>query len=283
MSFHHAPTTFVSQLHLYVSHIERSIKFYQQVLGFSILERVDDKVVLTVNGETPILTLETPKHLEARNPRSTGLYHFAILLPSRGDLARFVMHLLKMKVRFGASDHLVSEAIYFSDPDLNGIEVYVDRHPDTWSWNQGKVAMSVDELNYDDLLKDINVLSLWDKAPKDTVLGHIHLHVKELKETVKFYVDGLGFQIVSRLGDSALFISDNGYHHHIGLNTWQGVSAPEKRPLAVGLHFFTVQYPSTEKRDEVIERLLKMNYGVEKQIDGYFVLDPSKNLIKLSV
>ena len=133
MSFHNAPTTFVSHVHLYVSHVEHSLKFYQEVLGFSILERVDDLVILTADGSTPIVTLETPKHLEARNPKSTGLYHFAILLPSRNDLARFVMHLLKMKIRFGVSDHLVSEAIYFSDPDLNGIEVYVDRHPDTCS------------------------------------------------------------------------------------------------------------------------------------------------------
>lgn len=282
MSFHNAPTTFVSHVHLYVSHVEHSLKFYQEVLGFSILERVDDLVILTADGSTPIVTLETPKHLEARNPKSTGLYHFAILLPSRNDLARFVMHLLKMKIRFGVSDHLVSEAIYFSDPDLNGIEVYVDRHPDTWSWHQGSVAMSVDELNYNDLLKDVNTLTPWESTPKDTVLGHIHLHVKELKETATFYAEGLGFQIVSRLGNAALFISDNGYHHHIGLNTWQGVGAPAKHPLSVGLHFFTVQYASKEKRDEVIKKLQEMRYPVEQKQDGYFVLDPSKNLIKLS-
>ena len=132
------------------------------------------------------------------------MYHFAVLLPNRSDLARLVTHFLVKGIRFAASDHLVSEALYLEDPDGNGIEIYSDRDPATWRWYGDIVAMDTIPLNLDDLMKEPEAAQPWQGVPKDTIVGHIHLHVSHLKEAEKFYTDGLGFDIVSRMGDSAL-------------------------------------------------------------------------------
>ena len=283
MKFHSSSTIHVDHIHLYIKDLNKVTKFYREVLGFSLLDQTVNKAVLTADGKNPIITLEVPSSLEGRNPRSTGLYHLAILLPHRNDLAAFVLHLIQKKVPFGSSDHLVSEAIYFSDPEQNGIEVYIDRDPHAWSWQQGQVQMAVDPIDFHNLLKDVEKLPLWEGAPKDTVLGHIHLHVKDLKETVKFYTDGLGFQIVSALGNQAVFLSDGGYHHHIGMNTWQGVGAPAKKPLSAGLHTYRIQYPDEEKRQQAIHRLDQMGYSIMKVEADYMSADPSQNHFVLSV
>lgn len=283
MKFHSSSTMHVDHIHLYIKDLNKVTNFYREVLGFSLLEQTINKTVLTTDGKKPIITLEVPSSLDVRNPRSTGLYHLAILLPNRSDLAAFVLHLIQKKVPFGSSDHLVSEAIYFSDPEQNGIEVYIDRDPQAWSWKQGQVQMTVDPIDFDDLLKDAEKLPRWERAPKETLLGHIHLHVKDLKETVKFYTEGLGFQVVSALGGQAVFLSDGGYHHHIGMNTWQGVGAPAKKPLSPGLHTYRIQYPDEEKRQQAIRRLDQMGYSITKVEQGYLSADPSKNEFILSV
>lgn len=186
--------------------------------------------------------------------RTTSLYHFAILLPKRSDLATFIKHIVPLGVELGASDHKVSEAIYFSDPDGNGIEVYRDREPADWNWEKGQVEMTVDPLDAEDLLtaaKD----EKWGGILERTVMGHIHLHVAQLPEVEEFYTKGLGFEVVTRYGNQAIFISDAKYHHHIALHTWNGVGAPKPASNSVGLKHYTITLPNESKRNEIIERL----------------------------
>ncbi len=135
-------------------YLDTSIQFYQQIVGFDILEKTDSQAFLTADGKTSILSLEQPEGAKPKQPRTTGLYHFAILLPNRSDLANFVFHCREHNLMLGSSDHLVSEALYFNDPDGNGIEVYIDKDPNTWKWQNGQVAMAVDPLDFDNLLKE---------------------------------------------------------------------------------------------------------------------------------
>ena len=182
-----------------------------------------DKVVLTADGKTPLLIIEQPENVTPKEPHRSGLYHFALLLPKRADLGAIIKHFMQHNVRIGASDHLVSEALYLSDPDGNGIEIYTDRDPSVWSWENGKVAMSTDPLDGESIIAE-SAGQTWDGLPAGTVMGHVHLHVAHLPETEKFY-NALGFEVVTNY-PQALFMSNGKYHHHIGLNTWNGEGAP---------------------------------------------------------
>lgn len=239
MYFHREPNTFVGQVNLKVQKLERALTFYQEVIGFKVLERTERKANLTADGKTILLSLEQPDNVVQMQGKTTGLYHFALLLPTRSDLANIVQHFVDIGLRFGSSDHLVSEALYLSDPDGNGIEIYRDRDPSNWEWNIGEVRMAVDPLNFSDLLSGRKQQE-WNGLPADTVMGHIHLHVSDLRKTEQFYIKGLGFEVVNRYGNQALFISTGKYHHHIGLNTWNGVGAPQSPENSVGLKSFII-------------------------------------------
>jgi catechol 2,3-dioxygenase len=283
MIFHREPQTYVEQVMLKVQDLERALKFYQEVIGFKVLKQMGNKVDLTADGQTVLLSIEQPDDVAVVQGKTTGLYHFALLLPTRSDLARIVQHFADMGIRFGSSDHLVSEALYLSDPDGNGIEIYRDRAPSEWNWNNGEVAMTVDPLNFRDLLSAVNQQQAWAGLPADTVMGHIHLHVSELRKTEEFYVKGLGFEVVNRFGAQALFISTGKYHHHIGLNTWNGVGAPRPPENSVGLHSFTLMYPSVETRDHVVASLKTMGASVTDDNGVIATADPSGNRILLMV
>ena len=283
MNFHTKPTTFVSHVTIKVENLEQSLTFYKEILGFQILDQSTEKASLTTDGKTTILSLEQPTDVIPKQYRTTGLYHFAILLPKRSDLALIVQHLLQNGIRFGSSDHLVSEALYFEDPDGNGIEIYVDRVPSEWQWNAGTVNMTVDPLNFEDLMRTAEQGEKWTKMPEGTVMGHIHLHVSELKNTETFYVKGLGLDTVCRYGNQALFLSSGGYHHHIGVNTWNGVGAPTPPQNSVGLYSFTLNYPTVEARDNAIENLKQLGYNSENINNQLITHDPSGNRIVLTV
>jgi catechol 2,3-dioxygenase len=282
MNFHHEPITFVGQVNLKVQNLERSLAFYKEVIGFKVLAQTDRSANLTADGKTVLLSIEQPNNVVTKQGRTTGLYHYALLLPKRSDLAKIVRHFLEIGLQFGSSDHLVSEALYLSDPDGNGIEIYIDRDPSEWVWENGKVDMAVDPLNFPDLLAEGKQQS-WKGLPAGTVMGHIHLHVSELKKTEEFYIKGLGFEVVNRYGAQALFISDGKYHHHIGLNTWNGVGAPTPAPNSVGLESFTLILANEEKRNELIAQLKNIGASVTEEKGSFVTTDPSGNRIYLQV
>ncbi|PMC40212.1 glyoxalase [Bacillus sp. UMB0899] len=282
MSFHRKPNVYVSKLNLKVLDLIRSLAFYQDILGFQILEKSEKRAILTADGKTALLEIEQPDDVIPKQPRTTGLYHFALLLPSRSDLGSVLKHLLKLKYPLqGGSDHLVSEALYLADPDGNGIELYVDRSPSQWKWNNGEVEMSTDPIDVDGLLAEGR--SEWNKLPEDTIMGHIHLHVSELEKIKEFYCQGLGFEVVCNYGNQALFISSGGYHHHIGLNVWNGIGAPQPSEKSVGLIDYTIVYPNEKERDNASQRLQESGYNVAIEQEIYVTKDPSGNKIHLIV
>ncbi|MCM3078677.1 VOC family protein [Brevibacillus invocatus] len=280
MGFHREPNTYVGHVKIKVQDLQRSLQYYQEVIGFQILERTDTSAKLTTDGKSSVLSLEQPDNALPKEGKTTGLYHFALLLPSRSDLANIVRHFAQLGIRIGSSDHLVSEALYLSDPDGNGIEIYADRPASVWSWVNEEVQMAVDPLNFEDLLAE-NQQATWTGLPADTVMGHIHLHVSELKKTEEFYTKGLGFEVVNRFGTRALFISTGKYHHHIGLNTWNGVGAPPPPANSVGLESFSLILPSDEARKQVVSDLKQIGATVVEDGDVWVTTDPSGNRILL--
>ncbi|AXI07830.1 glyoxalase [Oceanobacillus zhaokaii] len=281
--FFEKPSIYVGQVNINVTNLERSITYYRDFMGFKVIEQTNDKAVLSADGKTPLLTLEQPADVLPKEGRTTGLYHFAILLPTRADLSAFLQHIIKAtggQMRLGASDHYVSEALYFDDPDGNGIEIAHDRPASEWKWADGIVDMATVALDGDSLVAETN--EAWKGMPAETLMGHIHLHVADLDKTETFYMKGLGFDIVTKF-PGALFTSTNGYHHHIGLNTWNGVGAKAPAKNSVGLNWFTLVFPDEVTRGEIIEQLKQVGATVKEEQDYYVTEDPSGNVIQLRV
>ena len=278
--FHRKPVTYVGEVSINVLNLENAIAFYEDVIGLRVLQKTESKAVLTTDGKTPLLTLEQPEDVIPKEGRTSGLYHFALLLPTRSDLAVFLRHLLATEYRFGAADHAVSEALYITDPDGNGIEVYYDRPSSDWEWTNGEVKMVTDPLDGNSILAESD--AAWSGLPAGTLMGHIHLHVANLQDTEEFYVSGLGFKVVTRY-DGALFTSTGDYHHHIGLNVWNGVGAPAPKKNSVGLNWFTLVYADEEARNKVVQQLKEIGADVSKTAQGNIVTDPSGNEIHLVI
>lgn len=283
MGFHEKPTTHIGNVIIKVMDLERSLAFYQDIIGFRVLERSENCAKLTVDGKTSFLELIQPDDVVPKRRGTTGLYHFALLLPSEKDLANIVVHLSQHRVYFGASDHLVSQALYLQDIDGNEIEIYCDRPATTWTWRDEEVNMATLPLDFERLLKHATPNEPWDKLPEETVMGHIHLHVAELKETEKFYVQGLGMDLVLRFGAQALFLSYGKYHHHVGVNTWNGVGAPRPPKNGVGLESFSLVFNDENTRAETVNNLQVIGATVEAEGDDIVTYDPSGNKIILTV
>lgn len=281
MNFHTKPTTFVSHVKIKVQNLKKSIQFYKEIIGFDILEETTTTAKFTTDGKTSILSIEQPENAMPKQGRTAGLYHFAILLPTKEDLVNIVVHLAENGVRLGSSDHLVSEALYLNDPDGNGIEIYIDRDPSEWTWRQEEVVMTVDPLNFERLLEHRG--EAWNGLPKETLMGHIHLHVSELKDTEKFYVDGLGMDVVSRYSGQALFLSSNKYHHHIAVNVWNGMGAPQPPANSVGLHSYTLVYADEKALSDVVSNLNEIGATVTEEDGNYITHDPAGNRIELTI
>ncbi|MGY3716869.1 VOC family protein [Sutcliffiella cohnii] len=283
MGFHTKPNIFVSNVHLKVANLEQSLEFYKNVIGFQVLSKTANKADLTTDGKRALLTIEQIENATPKSPRTTGLYHYALLLPTRKDLGKVIQHFIDTRYPVqGASDHLVSEALYLADPDGNGIEIYSDRPKEVWQWQGEEVLMDTRPMDVEGVLEEANG-EKWTGLPADTVMGHIHLHVADTKETVHFYCEGLGFEVVCRYGGQAVFISTGKYHHHIGLNTWAGVGAPPATENSVGLRTFTLVLPNEESREKTVEQLKSIGATVE-EVDGVITTeDPSKNRIVLQV
>lgn len=274
MGYHEKPNMYVKHVDIKVADLERSIKYYTEIIGFQILNQTAERVVFTTDGQTSILSIIQPEGAFQSPQKTTGLYHFAMLLPNRKDLANIVYYLQQKGIYFGASDHDVSEAIYLRDPDNNGIEIYVDRSPEEWTWIGDRVYMKTEPLNFSDLKKERQ--GYWNGLPANTVMGHIHLHVANLEKAREFY-NALGYRVVLQYGRQALFISTGDYHHHIGLNTWNGEGAPQAAEQQVGLQSYTIQLD--EQDEDVLPRLKSIGAQIEKTAQGFITVDPSGNRI----
>lgn len=274
------PGTTIGAVHLTISDLRRSIRFYETHLGFS-LHRRDDRTASLGAGGADLLVL-TQCETAPRVRGTTGLYHFAILVPSRADLARSLRRLVATDTIIqGAADHGVSEALYLADEDGNGIEIYRDRPRDQWPIVGGHLQMGADPFDLDALLTEAGRADSAAGLPAGTTIGHVHLHVSRLEDAHAFYVDLLGFELMQRYGPSALFVAAGGYHHHIGLNTWAGVGAPPPPPGAIGLEHFVVMLPDDAARDSVVGRLTAAGIVPEPVDGGLLVHDPAKNAILL--
>jgi catechol 2,3-dioxygenase len=272
------PDTSLGAVHLTVSALARSLEFYRGTLGFNVL-RQDEAVAELGTGSAPLVVLSERPGATPKPPNTTGLYHFAILLPARADLARALRQLSDTHYPIqGASDHLVSEALYLADPDGNGIEIYADRPRSAWTYRSGQLQMATAALDVEGLMKELKTDPRpWNGLPQATRIGHIHLHVSDLPAAEAFYRDVLGFDLVLRYGTSAGFLSAGGYHHHIGLNTWAGVGAPPPPPDALGLRWFTIAVPDRAEADGILRRAQAAGASHEDQPNGTFLRDPSGN------
>jgi catechol 2,3-dioxygenase len=278
------PGASIGVVALTVADVQRSVAFYRDALGFALpaAGRGGD-ARMGAGGRDLISLHEIPG---ARRPRgTTGLFHFAVLLPSRADLAGTILRLSAAGARIqGASDHGVSEAIYLADPDGNGIEIYRDRPREEWPRDPaGKIRMPTDPLDLEGMLGEAPTRTRApESVPAATRIGHVHLHVADLAAAERFYVDALGFDIVTRYGSEAVFVSAGGYHHHVGLNTWAGVGAPPPPPGSAGLRWFELAHASEEERDRTAARLLKAGIETEPTAGGRLVRDPSGNGVLLT-
>jgi catechol 2,3-dioxygenase len=228
-------------VHLIVSHLDRSVAFYQDAIGLQVHHRDDHEAVLGAGEDDVLVLAEQPGARPAG--RHAGLYHVALLYPSRLELARAVQRLAVTRTPIeGASDHGVSEAIYLPDPDGNGIELYADRPREQWPTPEPgeKIAMFTAALDLHALLGLVGDEPPVRHAAPGLTIGHMHLHVSDLDAAVDFYTRELGLDVMTTMGGVAAFLSWDGYHHHLGLNTWRGAGIPPKPADAVGLQHFTV-------------------------------------------
>ena len=271
------PRTTVGAVSLTVSDLERSRQFYERVIGLAPAGDGSlggpDRAFLELHGDSAAPPL---------NRRATGLFHFAILVPSRAELARSLRRIAEARWPLdGASDHLVSEALYLSDPDGNGIEIYRDRPRDEWPHRDGQLEMATIPLDLDSLL--IEASDTPPTVPAGTTVGHVHLQVSDLGEVERFYSGALGFDVTVRGYPGALFVSAGGYHHHVGLNTWHSAGASPPPPGSVGLRNFEVVLPEQQAFERTLERVRAAGIGAEAAEGGTLVRDPSGNGVLLTV
>lgn len=218
--------------------------FYRDVIGLKVFSHEPGLLVLGA-GETPFLTIE--EHAEALpdDKREAGLFHTAFLLPHRADLARWVQHARHKRIPLeGASDHLVSEALYLSDPEGNGVEIYADRPRADWPWQDGEVAMKTLPLDFQDLLATDGNETEWRGAPVGTTIGHVHLRVGDPNEAESWWHEALGLDTMARYGRDAVFLASGGYHHHIGANSWHSAGAGRRDPARAGLAWVSLHAQS---------------------------------------
>ncbi len=285
------PRLRLGPVHLQVADLQRSLDFYQDCLGLTLLGREGSTVHLGVQGErgtgaeeepaAPLLTLTERPGARPRPAHTTGLYHVALLLPARRELAIVLHRLLRRRWPVqGLSDHGVSEALYLADPDGNGLELYVDRPPAEWPRRAGRLAMTT---------RPLDLEGLWAQLPADpdrettlprgTRVGHIHLQVADLARAEAFYRGVLGLEVTVRNYPGALFLAAGGYHHHVGLNIWAGQGAPPPPVDAAGLRSFQLLVPAGAPLQALLARAQGQGVPVTQAPPGWWVRDPDGHAI----
>lgn len=277
------PATQIGLAHLRVSDLPRALSFYCDRVGFREMRRDGATAILSASGSAPAhLVLEAAPNARPKPPRTTGLYHVAIRLPTRAALAAVIRRLAASGWRFqGAADHGVSEAFYLADPDGNGLELYADRPRERWTWDGGQVAMFTEALDVEGLLAEAPGADdgLIDPGAD---IGHVHLSVSDLARAEAFYADLLGLDVTQRSYPGALFLAAGGYHHHLGTNTWAGPGAVPPPPDAVGLAAFELRLPDRGAWGALVERARAAGYAPEPApsygvADAVLLRDPDHN------
>jgi catechol 2,3-dioxygenase len=270
-----APDAAIGTVRLTVSDLDRSRAFYERAIGLRPAELDDGTLAFGIAGERRLLELRGDSSAPRLNRRAPGLYHLAILLPSRLDLALALARLAETRWPLdGASDHLVSEALYLSDPDGNGIEIYRDRPRADWPRAGDQLQMSTLALDLNDVLGELREASeLQPAAPSGTRVGHVHLQVTDLAEAEAFYHGVLGFDVMVRY-PGALFVSAGRYHHHIGLNIWHSAGAAPAAAGSVGLRSFEVELPGESELAALLARVDAASIPSTREHGGVLVRDP---------
>jgi catechol 2,3-dioxygenase len=279
-----AAGTSLGAVSLTVSDLGRSRAFYETALGLSVRETDDGALAFTVPGGADLVRLYGDPSAPALDRRATGLYHQAILFGTRLDLAHALARLAEVRWSLdGVADHLVSEALYLSDPDGNGIELYRDRSREEWRYDGGQLQMATLPLDLRNLADELAAADgPQPTVPAGTVIGHVHLQVASIPDAEAFYHGVLGFDVTTRGYPGALFVSAGGYHHHLGLNTWHSAGSGPAAPGSVGLRSYEVVLPDRVELDRVVERVGDAGLPAERRDDdSVTVSDPSGNLVVL--
>ncbi len=287
------PKTMIGQVSLTVANLDNQIEFYTKAMGFKLHWRNGDNAGLGSGAKDLLLLTEQPNAKKYRGV--TGLYHVAYVFPNRRELAIAVARLFAIKYPNSPTDHIMTKTTYLDDLEGNGIELYCESPEDgTWrfangkyesiradgSWSDGREALDLKELFSH--LKEEDKLDV--PVPSEMHIGHIHLHVRDVDEAVEFYHGVIGFDIMGTAKAYQMgFVSAGGYHHHIGLNTWQGHGAPPPPPDAVGLRYFTVELPNQKAYDDVVARVDAAGIPSNQTEAGLLLHDPSQNGVILTV
>ena len=267
--------TRMGAVHLTVGDLDRSLRYYGGEVGLELLRREGGTASLGAGGTELLALVEEPGAQPA--DRHTGLFHFALLVPERDDLARWLAHAARDRVPLvGMSDHFVSEALYLTDPDGHGIEIYHDRPREVWEGKVG-VRMTTEPLDVASLLGELEdpATAPFERLPAGTDMGHVHLQVADVGDSIAFYRDVLGLELMAELFGSAAFLAAGGYHHHIGANVWHSRGAPPAPPGTAALRQATLVLPDAAERDRVAARVADAGQEPEMQAEGVLVRDPS--------
>ncbi len=258
--------TRLGAVHLQVADLARSVAFYEGTLGFAVAARDAQRAVLTAqDSDRTLIELHERRGAKPAGRRAQlGLFHVAILLPERASLGRFLRHMTALGVPVGAGDHRVSEALYLSDPDGLGLEVYADRPRNTWQRLGRELMLATDPVDMGGLL-DAAGDATWTGMPAGTTIGHVHLHVGDIEMGARFYADAVGFDKITWRYPGALFLGAGGYHHHLGTNTWAGPDAPSADENDARLIAWTIELPDAASVAEVTASLLAGGYDVARE------------------
>jgi catechol 2,3-dioxygenase len=277
------PGTSIGTVRLRVADIDALSEFYERVVGLRGVERDGDLARLGPEGGEPLVELMSSPTAPPPPGFSTGLFHMAILVPDRAELARSLRRVVEQGWRLtGASDHLVSEALYLEDPEGNGIEIYRDRPREEWGHAEnGELRMATLPLDLDAVMAEGSGDEAPNGVPAGTTMGHVHLRVADIPAAEGFYSGALGLEVMVRSYPGALFVAAGGYHHHIGLNTWQSEGAPAPPEGALGLDRYELVLPDADERDAAAARVGQTGDPVHTD-DGVLARDPAGNHLLLT-
>jgi catechol 2,3-dioxygenase len=264
----------IGSLALNVRDLDRMTAYYRDAIGLDLIESGKTGARLGAAG-VPFLQLEHRPDAKPDDAREAGLYHTAFLMPTRADLARWILHAARTRVPItGASDHTVSEAFYLDDPEGNGVEVYSDRSPDGWVWTDNLVKITTDPLDIEDIVREVEPTVAYDGAPAGLRIGHVHLRVGDVPAAERFYRDGIGLAVTRGGRHGASFMSSGRYHHHLAGNVWHSRGAGQRDPGRAGLAWFSFEANDAADIDAMRDRLRAAGAPVTDSASGFETADP---------